>query len=320
MANGTKQIDLNLIFVLMGILLIGCVVGFVITKAMPILVLAATLGIVIFLVSFVWPPIALYLLVFSMLLSPEFGQRETQGKGFTIRMDDLLLVILSLSWFLRSAIKKEYGLFPKTPLNRGIIAYTLICFFSTIMGSIYGKINVVGFFFVLKYFEYFVVFFMVVNFIKTKEQVKIFVILLLITCAITAFMGFMQIPAGKRVTAPFEGAEGEPGTFGGYLIMMMSVSIGLFLTSENRRTKILLTGLIILSLIVIMATESRAAWMGLPFMYLVFLVLNKKKLLLIGAVIVIVAISPFILPENVKDRFSGTFKTEKGYQAKLGGK
>jgi len=319
MANGTKQIDLNLIFVLMGILLIGCVVGFVITKAMPILVLAATLGIVIFLVSFVWPPIALYLLVFSMLLSPEFGQRETQGKGFTIRMDDLLLVILSLSWFLRSAIKKEYGLFPKTPLNRGIIAYTLICFFSTIMGSIYGKINVVGFFFVLKYFEYFVVFFMVVNFIKTKEQVKIFVILLLITCAITAFMGFMQIPAGKRVTAPFEGAEGEPGTFGGYLIMMMSVSIGLFLTSENRRTKILLTGLIILSLIVIMATESRAAWMGLPFMYLVFLVLNKKKLLLIGAVIVIVAISPFILPENVKDRFSGTFKTEKGYQAKLGG-
>ncbi|KHE92941.1 MAG: O-antigen ligase family protein [Candidatus Scalindua rubra] len=319
MANGTKQIDLNLIFVLMGILLIGCVVGFVITRAMPILVLAATLGIVIFLVSFVWPPIALYLLVFSMLLSPEFGQRETQGKGFTIRMDDLLLVILSLSWFLRSAIKKEYGLFPKTPLNRGIIAYTLICFFSTIMGGIYGKINVVGLFFVLKYFEYFVVFFMVVNFIKTKEQVKIFVILLLITCAITAFMGFMQIPAGKRVTAPFEGAEGEPGTFGGYLIMMMSVSIGLFLTSENIRTKTLLTGLIILSLIVIMATESRAAWMGLPFMYLVFLVLNKKKLLLIGTVIVIVAISPFILPENVKDRFSGTFKTEKGYQAKVGG-
>jgi len=154
MANGTKQIDISLIFILMGILLIGCVVGFALTKTIPILVLAVTLGIVIFTVSFVWPPIALYLLVFSMLLSPEFGQRETQGKGFTIRMDDLLLVILSFSWFLRSAIKKEYGLFPKTPLNRGIVAYILICFFSTIMGGLYGKINVVGLFFVLKYFEY----------------------------------------------------------------------------------------------------------------------------------------------------------------------
>ncbi len=121
MANGTKQIDISLIFILMGTLLIGCIVGFALTKTIPILALAVTFGIVIFTVSFVWPPIALYLLVFSMLLSPEFGQRETQGKGFTIRMDDLLLVILSFSWFLRSAIKKEYGLFPKTPLNRGII-------------------------------------------------------------------------------------------------------------------------------------------------------------------------------------------------------
>mgnify|MGYP003991009593 FL=1 len=318
MANGTRQIDLSLILMLVGILLIGCVVGFATTKTVPILVLGVTLGLVIFIVSFVWPPIALYLLVFSMLLSPEFGQRDTQGKGFTIRIDDMLLVVLSLSWFIRSAIKKEYGLFPKTPLNRGIIAYTLVCFFSTIMGGIYGKINVVGLFFVLKYFEYFVVFFMAVNFVTTREQVKIFVILLLVTCAITAFIGFMQIPAGKRVTAPFEGASGEPGTFGGYLIMMMSVSIGLFLTSENRRAKMLLAGLIALSLVVIMATESRAAWMGLPFMYLVFLVLNKRKLLLIGAIVVILAVSPFLLPKNVKERFSGTFKTERGYQAKVG--
>ncbi len=320
MANSTRQVDLNLIFILTSILLIGCVVGFAITKAMPILVLAATLGIVIFIVSFVWPPIALYLLVFSMLLSPEFGQRGTQGEGFTIRMDDLLLVILSFSWFLRSAIKKEYGLFPKTPLNRGIVAYTVICFFSTIMGGIYGKINVSGLLFVLKYFEYFVVFFMAVNFVKTKEQVKTFVTLLLITCAITAFIGFTQIPAGGRVTAPFEGAAGEPGTFGGYLIMMMSVCIGLFLTSEDRRTKILLAGLIILVLVVVMATESRAAWMGLPFMYLVFLILNKKKMLLICVLVAIIAASPLLLPKSVKERFSGTFKTEQGYQAKVGGR
>lgn len=320
MANGTKQIDTNLIFMLMGILLIGCAIGFAMSKTLPILAIAATLGIVIFVVSFVWPPIALYLLVFSMLLSPEFGQRQTQGEGFTIRLDDLLLVILSFSWFLRSAIKKEYGLFPKTPLNRGIIAYTLICFFSTIMGGIYGKINVVGLLFVLKYFEYFIVYFMAINFIKTKEQVKIFVMLLLVTCAITAFIGFVQIPAGERVTAPFEGVDGEPGTFGGYLVMMMSVSIGLFLTSENRRAKILLASLIVLTFIVIMATESRAAWMGIPFMYLVFIILSKKKLLLIGGLITIIAISPLILPKTVKERFSGTFETERGYQATVGGK
>ncbi len=272
MANGVRQTDITLIIMLVGIILVGCVVGFAITKAMPILVLAGVIGLLIFIVSFVWPPIALYLLVFSMLLSPEIGARETQGSGFTIRIDDLLLVILAFSWFVRSAIKKELGIFPKTPLNTAITAYILLCFFSTIMGSLYGKINVVGLFFVLKYFEYFIVFFMVVNFVNTKEQVKTFVILLLITCAITSFIGAYQIPTGGRVTAPFEGVSGEPGTFGGYLIMMMAVSIGLFLTSESRRTKILLAVLIATNIIVIMATESRASWMGLPFMYLCFIV------------------------------------------------
>lgn len=319
MANGVRQADITLIIMLMGILLVGCIVGFAITKVMPILVLVGVVGILIFIVSFVWPPIALYLLVFSMLLSPEFGARDTQGSGFTIRIDDLLLVILSFSWFARSAIKKEYGIFPKTPLNTAITAYILLCLFSTVVGGIYGKINVVGLFFVLKYFEYFVVFFMAVNFVNTREQVKTFVILLLITCAICSFIGICQIPAGRRVTAPFEGAVGEPGSFGGYLILMMSVSIGLFLTSESRRAKILLAVLIAINIIVIMATESRASWMGMPFMYLCFIILNKKKLLLIGVMVVLLAASPFILPKNVKDRFSGTFDTEKGFQATVGG-
>ena len=320
MANGVRQTDIALIIMLVSILLVGCVVGFAITKVMPIFVLVGVVGILVFVVSFVWPPIALYLLVFSMLLSPEIGTRNTQGEGVTIRIDDLLLVILSFSWFARSAIKKEYGLFPKTPLNTAITAYILLCFFSTIMGALYGKINVVGLFFVLKYFEYFVVFFMVVNFVNTKEQVKTFVVLLLITCAITSFIGILQIPAGVRVTAPFEGQEGEPGTFGGYLIMMMSVSIGLFLTSENKRVKILLAVLIVTNVLVIMSTESRASWMGLPFMYLCFIVLSNRRILLIGVMVVLLAASPFILPKNVTDRFTGTFKAERGYRATVGGK
>ncbi len=318
MADNVRQIDISVIILIAGILLVGCIVGFATTKVAPIIIFGITMGVLIFIVSFVWPPIALYLLVFSMLLSPEFGARETQGKGFTIRLDDILLVILTFSWFIRSAIKKELGIFPKTPLNRGITAYIILCFFSTIMGGIYGKINVIGLFFVLKYFEYFIVFYMVVNFVQTREQVITFVILLLVTCTITCFLGLYQIPAGERVSAPFEGASGEPGTLGGYLILMLSVGIGLYLTNKTTRMKSLLLFFIALNIIIVMATESRASWMGLPFMYLCFMILHKKKLLLTGALVVIITATPFILPENVKDRFSGTFKTERGYQAKIG--
>ncbi len=75
-----------------------------------------------------------------------------------------------------------------------------------------------------------------------------------------------------------------------------------------------------MTVIVTMATGSRAAWMGMPFMYIVFIILSKKKLLLIGTMLVLIAAGPVLLPKNVKDRFSGTFKTERGYQAKVGGR
>jgi len=255
-----------------------------------------------------------------MLLSPEFGDRGTQGGGVTIRLDDLILVLVSFSWLAKSSLNKDLGLFPKTPLNRGITAYVMICLFSTVLGGLFGKINLVGFMFVLKYFEYFMVFYMAVNFINTRKQARLFFILLLITSAIVALYALSQLPLGGRVSTPFEGKEGEPGTLGGYLLLLMSVSIGVLLTSESRRVKLLLTGLIVISFVALMATQSRATWMGLPVIYICFLAMSKKRLMLLGILLVIIVIGPFIMPKEYAERYTGTFKREKGYKATVGGK
>lgn len=320
MASGIRSLDAKFIAILVIVIFFSIFVAFAITTVPSSLALVAAIGIATLIVCFVWPPISLYILIFSMLLSPEFGQRGTQGEGFTIRLDDLILVLVSFTWLAKSSLYKELGLFPKTPLNRGITAYVLICLFSTVLGGLYGKINLTGFMFVLKYFEYFMVFFMAVNFIDTRKQAKIFLILLLVTCAIVSIYAMSQLPLGERVTTPFEGKEGEPGTLGGYLILLMSVSIGVLLTSESKRVKILLTGLILISFVSLMATQSRATWMGLPFMYLCFIVMSKKRLMLLGALAVVIVISPFVMPESFKKRYGGTFKREAGYKAVVGGK
>ncbi len=320
MASGVRSLDAKFIAIMAIVIIICISTAFAITKAPSSLALVATIGIATLIVCFVWPPISLYILIFSMLLSPEFGQRGTQGEGLTIRLDDLILVLISFSWLAKSSLYKELGLFPKTPLNRGITAYVLICLFSTVLGALFGKINLAGFMFVLKYFEYFMVFFMAVNFIDTRKQAKLFLILILVTCGIVSIYAMSQLPLGGRVSTPFEGKEGEPGTLGGYLILLMSVSIGVLLTSESRRAKILLTGLIIISFVSLMATQSRATWMGLPIMYLCFIIMSKKRLMLLGVLTVIIAMSPFVMPESFKERYGGTFKREQGYKATVGGK
>ncbi|MBC8550979.1 MAG: O-antigen ligase family protein [Candidatus Brocadiales bacterium] len=320
MASGSRSLDAKSIVILIILIIFSIITAFVITKVPSSLALVVAIGIATLIVCFVWPPISLYILIFSMLLSPEFGQRDTQGEGFTIRLDDLILVLVSFSWLAKSSLYKELGLFPKTPLNRGIAAYVIICLFSTVLGGLFGKINLTGFMFVLKYFEYFMVFFMAVNFIDTRKQAKTFLILLLITCMIVSFYALSQLPLGGRVSTPFEGKEGEPGTLGGYLILLMSVCIGLVLTSESKRVKISLTGLTIISFVALMATQSRATWMGLPVMYLCFVVMSKKRLMLLALLAVIIAVGPFIMPETYKERYGGTFKREEGYKASVGGK
>jgi len=320
MASGVRSIDAKFAVILTIVIFFCIFAAFAITKVPSSLALLVTIGISTLIVCFVWPPISLYILIFSMLLSPEFGARDTQGQGMTIRLDDLLLVLISFSWLAKSSLYKELGLFPRTPLNSGITAYVAICLFSTVLGGLFGKISLGGYMFVLKYFEYFMVFFMAVNFIETRKQAKTFIILLLITCAIVTLYALSQLPLGERVSTPFEGKEGEPGTLGGYLILLMCVCIGLVLKSESKRVKISLTGLIIICFVALMATQSRATWMGLPFIYICFIIMSKKRLILIGVLAVIIIIAPFVLPQEYKDRYSGTFEVEKGWETTVGGK
>jgi hypothetical protein len=184
----------------------------------------------VFVCTFIWPEAGLYVVIFSMLLSPEIiaggiGGKATLGRGFTLRLEDFLLVFIGLSWFARTAIDKGTGLFRKTPLNQPIAAYIIICLVATLWGRITGDVQgIAGFFFVLKYFEYMIVFFMVVNYVNTPDQAKRLLLCLFLTCFIVSIYGLIQIPDGARVSAPFEGERGEPNTFGGYLVFMGAVA------------------------------------------------------------------------------------------------
>ena len=71
-----------------------------------------------------------------------------------------------------------------------------------------------GTFFVLKYFEYYIVYFMAVNYLKEKKQMERLVWAMLTVCLIVCAIAIYQIPSGIRVSAPFEGETGEPNTLG----------------------------------------------------------------------------------------------------------
>ena len=311
-----------LIFVLIFSLLMAAGV----TSISPKMAIALGVGLAIFIACFVSTEVALYMLIFSMLLSPEIvvgrvGGRAALGRGVTLRLDDFLLMLIGFTWFVRTSIYKELALFPKTPLNRPILYYVMVCALATMVGGVAGRVEPkTGFFFVLKYIEYFVIYFMAVSHITDRKDIQRFLIAMLATCAVVSVVGILQIPGGGRVTAPFEGEEGEPNTFGGYLVLMLSVVAGLFLTSESRRWKLILGALAFLIIVPFLATKSRGSYVAFIPMFLTLIAYSEKRAPLIATFVLMLIISPFILPQSVKDRIKYTFtqRPEPG-QIRIGG-
>ena len=235
-SNCRGETTLQLVLPLVLLLFVLVALALIIPSLSPLKTLALAGGLVVFVLTFVSTEIALYILIFSMLLSPEFMVGATEGaslgRGVTLRLDDFLLVIIGFSWLARMAVNKDLGLFLKTPLNRPIAFYLSLCLLSTLLGAVFGRVHLAtGFFYVLKYFQYVVVYFMAANHLKDKQQLQNYVWAMLLTCAVVSVVGILQVPSGERVSAPFEGEVGEPNTFGGYLVFMICICAGIYLAT-----------------------------------------------------------------------------------------
>ncbi len=302
------QIEAKSVFLLLALVILTCLGGFLIAKtSLHISLLIITIFILV-VVSFMSAEAALYLLIASMLLSPEFMVGEllgkgTGGRGITLRFDDILLIVIGLGWFAKAAIRKDLGLFLKTPLNRPIAYYIIACLISTLVGFAMDRLTLkTGLFYVLKYFEYFIVYFMAVNHLRDKEQIKRFVMVMLAVCMVICVIAILQIPAGGRVTAPFEGEIGEPNTLGGYLVLMLSITLGLLVTSDSMKRKTFLGILMVLIILPLLATLSRSSWLAVGPMLLALIYFSKRKMAIVVPVVIIALIVPFVMPHAVKDR------------------
>ena len=300
-------------------LLVALLTGYFITQYTPTTMLMGVLALIIFTISFINIEWGLYILIFSMLLSPEIMAGETAGsslgRGVTLRLEDFLLAVIGLSWFARNAVRKELGLFLKTPLNKAILFYALACILSTGFGIMTGRVGVkTGSLYVLKYLEYFIVFFMMVNHVRNTEQIKRFVFCLFLTCFIASIIGIFQIPGGGRVSAPFEGEIGEPNTFGGYLLFIGVVAAGLLAKTEDSKTKQILAVLILCIIPPFLFTQSRSSYLAVIPALMVLGLMADRRIIILGVLVLAILISPLLLPEAVRNRVMYTFNQpeEKG--------
>jgi hypothetical protein len=280
--------------------------------------IGALVAVALFAAVFVRNDFGLYVVTFSMLLSPEFsaGGGIAEGRTVMVRSEDFFLIVIGFAWLAKTAVNKELGLVAKTQLNRPIAFYIGANVVSTILGYLYGNVNgASGFFYVLKYVEYFVVYYMVVNNVQDRAQARRLVIAAFITAAIVSVIGIAQIPSGERVSAPFEGEIGEPNTFGGYLLFMIAIAAGVALETHRLRLRTTCLALIGLMSLPFAFTLSRASYLGLPPAFFVLTWLTRQRRFMVGLLLLLIVTSPFLIavvPTPVTQRILYTFEPERG--------
>ena len=274
--------------------------------------------VIVFLLVFLRSELGLYLVILSMLLSPEIttGGGLAENRSMVFRAEDFLLIVIAVSWFAKTAVNKEIGLVVRTPLNRPILFYAAVTFLATLVGYLLGTVrSTTGFFYVLKYVEYFVVYYMVVNNVHDRDHARRLVVAAFLTAAIVSLVGIAQIPSGERVSAPFEGEVGEPNTFGGYLLLMMAIAAGVALETQRFRIRAVCLGLVGLTGLPFAFTLSRASYLGVVPTLLVLAWFTRQRKFMLGLVLLGLVCSPLLavtLPAPVTKRIMYTFEPEKG--------
>jgi hypothetical protein len=314
-----KSPQVRTYILLSGLFVVLILLGLVITKSPYKIPLAIILGAIIFLVTLVNTDAGLAILIFSMLLSPEIALGQVPGRDIVIRLDDLLLITITFAWLAKTAINKGLALFVKTPLNKAIAAYIVICLIATMRGAALGFLTPEkGFFYVLRYVEYFLLYILVVNHIHSRKQINFFLTAFFITCAIVSVYGIIHIPQGVRVSAPFEGEFGEPNTFGGYLLFIFCLAFGISLKKIPKNLRLALAALIILISFPFLYTLSRASYIAIIFSFLTFALFSKRKVVLI-AVMATIAVSVIVIrPQAVLERVKYTFSFKDESLARIG--
>jgi hypothetical protein len=311
--------------VLANVLMIGVVLAAAyalsqgLSRASFTYTMGALAAVTLFGLVFIRTDFGLYVVTFSMLLSPEFaagGGGIAEGRTIMVRSEDFILIVIGLAWLAKTAVNKELGLVAKTPLNRPIVCYVVANVVATLIGYLWGSVaGFSGFFYVLKYVEYFVVYYMVVNNVQDRDHARRLVIAAFLTAAIVSLVGIAQIPAGERVSAPFEGEIGEPNTFGGYLLLMIAIAGGVALETYRFRVRATCLCLVALLGVPFAFTLSRASYLGVVPTLLALAWFTRQRKFMVGIVLLLAVCSPILavtLPSAVTKRILYTFEPEKG--------
>lgn len=310
LAESRLEVPLFAVFMLLCSLAL-CVFHFAVGEQSVTLALAISM--LVFGVTVVRVEFGIYILVISMLLSPEIALDDefSLQRSLNMRYGDILIVVIFLGVIVKLAFEGRLGLWEPSPINIGIVAYFGVCTLSTLLAferNLGAWDRRDALFTMLKMLEYYLIFFMVGHAVRTRVMIRNQLALFFFVALIVSGYAIYTIPVEQRVGAPFEAGGTEPNTLGGYLVLVMCAALGLFTQSPNRRYKLLFLVICAIAFFPFLHTLSRASYVSL-IVGVTAVSLASRNFLFVAIMALVLATSSLVMPEKVKERVNYTFQS-----------
>lgn len=310
-----------------AVFMVCCAVGLLVVHlyfGSAYVTVALAVSLVVFGTTVVRVDYGVYILVTAMLLSPEIfaGYKYSGERPLSIRYDDILIPVIFIGVLVKNSFEGRKTLWHPSPANAGIVAYYSICIISTLLAlraNLPAWDRRTAFFTMLKMLEFYMVFVLVGNAVRTREGIRKQLTLFFLTAIVISVYALFSMRRLDRVGAPFEGPGGtEPNTLGGYLTLVMCVAGGLFITAPTRKGRWMFICLALMAFFPFLFTLSRASYVALIAALFTLGVAGRKPVILVLVVIVLVA-SPIVMPKKVMDRVNYTFQRGDGMPVEVAG-
>jgi len=280
--------------------------------------LALSISLLVFGVTVARVEYGVYVLIVAMLLSPEIdaGTALSGERNLNIRYDDILIIVIFLGVMVKLSFEGRLSLWQPSPINKGIVVYYAVCILSTLLAYQRGLgawDSRSAFFIMLKMLEFYLLFFLAGHATRDLGDVRKILVLLFGVALIVSIYGIYSIGTTPRVSAPLETGGTEPNTLGGYMVIIICLCVALWTQAPRMWIKLCLIMVGGLTFVPFLYTLSRASYLALAVGVATIALVSRN--FLIGATMVLVLLlSPTVMPKQVKERVAYTIQKESGYQ------
>jgi len=221
-----------------------------------------------------------------------------------------LILLTAVSYVIRLFLNKSMS-FRATILDYFVVLFGIVLLYSSITSYTPGN-SILS---LSIYAACILFYFILVNTVKTRQQLYALLALLVLSTTLTSLYGLYQLKTvgatseawvdttlfediKARVGSTFE----NPNVLGEYLVLIIPIAIAMLWGQRGWMSRLLTLGLTAIMLVCLVYTYSRGAYVGLMLAFALFAVLRDRRFVVLGVIGLLLL--PFILPPSVINRFT----------------